>query len=200
MKKILIILAGGIFFSCKNIQQQEITKEPEPQLSKLEQLKRHRSDIPLDYVDLSNENLTEMPYLGDYTIKSLNLSHNQIEKLVFPFLPKELERLDISYNSLKIVLMASNMKYPTDEINLSHNQINFIQIGFPIRKLIASYNDIKELHIEVDKMEFLDVSHNSNFDNVVWFNPEKIDTILYDFTLKNKPLIIKPIPSPHIIK
>lgn len=89
MKHIVFLILVGIFFSCKNIQQQEIIKEPEPQLSKLKQLKKHRSDIPLDYVDLSNENLTEIPYSGDYTVKSLNLSHNQIEKLIFPFLPKD---------------------------------------------------------------------------------------------------------------
>ena len=33
----------------------------------------------IDYVDLSNDGLTEVPHLSMYDIKNLNLSHNQIK-------------------------------------------------------------------------------------------------------------------------
>lgn len=197
MKNLLFIILAGVVCSCKNIQKQEIDIENQ-KLSKLELLKQHRPDIPLDSVDLSNENLSEIPYLGNYTIKYLDLSHNNIEKLTFSFLPKGLKKLDISNNSLSSVFMVDNMIFPTDEIVLSHNQINFAKILSPIRKLQISHNELEELYVETKKMEYLDVSHNLNFNNVVWFNPEKIDTILYDFTLNNKPLIIKPIPMGQI--
>lgn len=78
MKTFYLIILAGVFFSCKNTENQQVKKEEIQKLSKLEQLKKHRSDIPLDYVDLSGENLSEIPYLGDYTIKSLNLSNNSI--------------------------------------------------------------------------------------------------------------------------
>lgn len=92
--------------------------------------------------------------------------------------------------------MADNMNYPTDEIILSHNQISYANVSKSIRKLVISHNELEELYVEVKNMEYLDVSHNPNFNNVVWFNPKDIDTVLYDFTLNNKPLIIKPIPKP----
>ncbi|MDO4729347.1 MAG: hypothetical protein Q4B43_10155 [Bacteroidota bacterium] len=187
MKKILIILAGFLF-SCKNIQQQEITKESEPQLSKLEQLKKHRSDIPLDYIGLSNENLTEMPYLGDYTIKSLNLSHNQIDKLIWAFLPKGIQKLDMSYNSLTIIRGYKNIDYPMKELNVANNNITYISSYSPITRLIATNNNIEEIRFNIQNTTYLDILNNPNFNYNVYFDPNEIDTLLSDKPLK----IIKP--------
>ena len=142
MNRIYIFLIVLMAFSCTGTGQRkhaeiEIVEVEKP--SKLEQLLLLPRDSVMDYYDLSNDSITDFPDLSDYTIKSLDLSHNQLDTVIVDFLPKEIVTLNLSNNLLRNILrlefdhkkelalteeMKLYEKTMLREIDLSHNRVN----------------------------------------------------------------------------
>lgn len=191
-------------FSCTGKGQR---KQPESEiveekkLSKLELLMLLPRDSVMVYYDLSNDSISEFPDLSDYTIKSLDLSHNLLDTVIVNYLPKGIIILDLSYNYFcKIFKLKIDDDWRPDwkklyeettlrEINLSHNKLTGIDIGFPLRKIVVSYNDITYIDFSHFNIEYLDISNNPNLSNVVQFDPYVIDTIIRDNIANDKELV-----------
>lgn len=204
MNKIYIFLIVLLSFSCTGKGQR---KQPESEiveekkLSKLELLMLLPRDSVMVYYDLSNDSISEFPDLSDYTIKSLDLSHNLLDTVIVNYLPKGIIILDLSYNYFcKIFKLKIDDDWRPDwkklyeettlrEINLSHNKLTGIDIGFPLRKIVVSYNDITYIDFSHFNIEYLDISNNPNLSNVVQFDPYVIDTIIRDNIANDKELV-----------
>lgn len=188
-------------------QKTEATKE----LSKLEQLLTLPVDSEINFYDLSNDSIRDFPDLSGYTIKSLDLSHNAIDTLIADFLPKGIEKLDVSYNRFRssLVFYVDTNFIPLDEfekrndsttlreIDLSHNKLKRINMGFPLRKIIVSYNDLEYIDLNHKNIEYVDISYNPNLSNEVGFDPNKVDTVIYHNIANNKKLKYMAALPPH---
>ena len=213
MNRIYIFLIVLMAFSCTGTGQR---KQPgsevveEKKLSNLELLMLLPRDSVMDYYDLSNDSITDFPDLSDYTIKSLDLSYNLLDTVIVNYLPKGIIILDLSYNYFcKIFKLKIDDDWRPDwkklyeettlrEINLSHNKLTGIDIGFPLRKIIVSYNDITYTDFSHFNIEYLDISHNPNLSNVVQFAPNEIDTIIRHNIANDKALVPSNRDLPHI--
>ncbi len=213
MKKISIIIIALFLFSCVDNKKQvdKNNKKIEKKLSKLEQLMQFPKDTLLDYYDLSNDSISTFPNLSSYTIKSLNLSHNQLDTIDANYLPKGVVKLDLSYNNLEGIFdfwleeieqldvnvrLKLYKKHPLKELNISHNRLKGIGIFFELRKLIISYNDIAYMDFNQGGIEYIDISNNPHLSNVVVFDPAKVDTIIRDNIANNKRLMTSMENSP----
>ncbi|RNC64975.1 hypothetical protein D7D25_08740 [Proteiniphilum sp. X52] len=168
-------------------QQTESGKEP----GKLELLLTFPVDTVIDFYDLSNDSIREFPDLSVYTIKSLDLSHNEIDTFIVDFLPKGIEKLNLSNNLLRNFYILE-IKPPSNnlkEIDASHNRISSVSIGVPIRKINASHNELTSISFSHKNIEYVDVSYNPNLSNVVGFDPYKIDTVIHNNIANNRKLI-----------
>jgi len=200
-------------FSCtgkeqkKQFEKEVVEKET---LSKLEQLMLFPRDSVMVYYDLSNDSITDFPDLSDYTIKSLDLSHNLLDTVIVNYFPKEMLSLDLSNNLLNGFLW---LKIDDDErldwkklynettlreINLSHNNLSKILITFPLRKIVVSYNDMTYVEFNHGNIEYLDISNNPNLSNVIQFDPYVIDTIIRDNIANDKELVPSNLDLGHI--
>ena len=212
MKHTLTLFLIAFLFSCtgqKKQPQEELL--PEKKLSKLEQLMLLSKDSVIESYDLSNDSILEFPNLSDYTIKSLNLSHNLIDTTLPAYLPKEIEKLDLSYNLLNNIfdfqfeldsaledtlnkmdkynaLKKINRSHSIREINISHNNITGVYIKPDLEKIIATHNDLKDIQFSHRKIKYIDISNNSNLSNVVDFDPNVIDTVISNNIANNKRL------------
>ncbi|RNC63393.1 hypothetical protein D7D25_16805 [Proteiniphilum sp. X52] len=72
------------------------------------------------------------------------------------------------------------------EIIVSHNQISFVYIAEPIRKINASHYELTSTRFSHENIEYADVSYNPNLSNVVGFDPYKIDTVIHNNIANNK--------------
>ncbi|MBS9766951.1 MAG: hypothetical protein KGV44_05365 [Flavobacteriaceae bacterium] len=214
MKKISIIFIALLLFSCANNRKQidKTNKKVEKKLSKLEQLMQLPKDTILDYYDLSNDSISTFPNLSSYTIKSLNLSHNQLDTVNANYLPKGVVKLNLSHNMLEDrfefwLNKNENLDWKTQnklygkatikELDISHNKLKNVHIRFRLRRLITSYNDITHIYLSQRNLKYIDISNNPNLSNVVDFNPHKVDTIIRDNIANNKKLIFSvPLKQP----
>ncbi|RNC63394.1 hypothetical protein [Proteiniphilum sp. X52] len=192
MKKTYFVLISiAVLISCRenrkiSEQQTESGKEP----GKLELLLTFPVDTVIDFYDLSNDSIREFPDLSGYTIKSLDLSHNEIDTFIVDFLPAGIEKLNLSYNLLREVITPEIKPYNNlKEIDVSHNQISFVYIAEPIRKINASHNELTSISFSHKNIEYVDVSYNPNLSNVVGFDPYKIDTVIHNNIANNRKLI-----------
>ena len=154
-------------------------------LSKLENLYCVRPDSVMDYYDLSGDSLKEFPDLSMYVIRSLNLSHNQLNKLVPERLPLGLERLDMSHNLLKGELEVKKGSMPTlVELDLSYNRLLGIFIHESnLRRLILAHNNLCSNIVVTGKaLRYLDVSYNRLLSPNPDTFPHETDTILWEGT------------------
>lgn len=213
MKLAFTLILAILLFSCtgqKKHPQEEFF--PEKNLSKLEQLMLLPKDSVIKFYDLSNDSIMEFPDLSDYTIKSLDLSHNLIDTMMPTYLPRGVEKLDLSFNLLhdyfiyrfeldsiqkdalektdkfKVLLELHN-SHIMREINISHNNIMGIDIGAPLYKIIATHNDITFINFNHKNMQYIDISNNPNLSNVVGFDPSIIDTVISKNIANNKKLV-----------
>jgi len=207
MNKIYIFLIVLLSFSCTGTGQR---KQPESEiveekkLSKLELLILLPRDSVMDYYDLSNDSIADFPNLSDYTIKSLNLSHNQLDTVIVDYLPREIVTLNLSNNLLRNILRLNfdhkkelNLdekiklyeKTTIREIDFSHNRLTGISISFPLRKIVVSHNDITYVEFNHGNIEYLDISNNPNLSNVIQFDPYMIDTIIRHNIANDKELV-----------
>lgn len=215
MKAINIILLSLLFFYCTQTSGNKQTEEEivEVKLTKLEELLLLPTDTVMDYYDLSNDSIIDFPNLSDYTIKSLDLSYNQLDTVIVDFLPKGIITLNLSHNSFCEIFrfiidpqwqlhFDERKKMYEDatirEIDLSHNKLTGIDIGFPLRKIVVSHNDIIYTDFSHGNIEYLDISHNPNLSNVVQFDPNVIDTIIRNNIANDKELIPSNRILPHI--
>jgi len=216
MNKICIFLIFLLSLSCTGTGQR---KQPESEiveekkLSKLELLMLLPRDSVMDYYGLSKDSITDFPNLSDYTIKSLDLSYNRLETVIVDYLPKEIvtlnlsnnlfrnffrfsidDKLDLPYSEKKKLYHKSTIR----EIDLSHNSLTRVLIGYPLRKLILSYNDMTYVEFSHFNIEYLDISNNPNLSNVVQFAPNEIDTIIRHNIANDKALVPSNRDLPHI--
>ena len=203
MNKIYILLIVLLSFSCTGTgQRKQLESEvvEEKTLSKLEKLMLLSQDSVMVHYDLSNDSISVFPDLSEYTIKSLNLSHNQLDTAIVNYLPKGIIHLNLSFNYFcKIFKLRIDDEWRPEwkklyeettlrEVDLSHNRLTGIDIGFPLRKIDISFNDITYINFNHGNIEFIDISHNPNLTNVVGFDPQMVDTIIRNNIANDKKL------------
>ncbi len=193
MKKIcFLLLLIAVLISCrenKKISEQKTESDKEP--SKLELLLTLPIDSVIDFYDLSNDSIREFPDLSGYTIKSLDLSHNEMDTFIVDFLPTGIEKLNLSNNLLKnLYILKIKPPYKNlKEIDVSQNRISSVSIGVPVRKINASHNDLNNISFSHRNIEYVDISYNPHLSNVVGFDPYKIDTVIFNNIANDKKLI-----------
>ena len=214
MNRLFLVLAVSLSLACNEpqkkvvsaVQQQKVQKSVKVKqgnnvrkISKLEKLRRLPKGSVISCCVLSNDNIRSFPNLSAYTIKSLNLSHNQLDTIILTHLPKGLVKLDLSYNhfekDIRLYFPKSDKakqkghgRYPLKEIDLSHNQIKRISIGIPLRKIVVSHNHLTFINFSHGNIQYVDISYNPNLSNEVDFVPEEVDTILREGISNDKPL------------
>ncbi|MDO5637299.1 MAG: hypothetical protein Q4G18_08620 [Myroides sp.] len=135
-------------------------------------------DSVYQYVDLSNDSITKFPDLSDYTIRSLNISHNLLDTLIISYLPKEIGKLDLSWNCFEKTFLYRDNGIKLKELNLSNNFLERVDIGETINRIIISYNNITYINLYHKDIHYFDISYNPNLSNVVNFTPSLIDTVI----------------------
>ena len=185
---ILIIL---LFASClknKNSDDENVT---DIRLSKLEQLMLIPQDSVLDYLDLSNDSILEIPDLSSFRIRSLNLSYNKIDTLIVTSLPKDIEELDVSHNCLKSILYISHNDIPTlKRLDLSDNQLEEFESSCSLlNKLDLSNNNLIKISLIDGNLEYIDISSNPRLSNIVDFPHQYIDTVICHNIANDEPVV-----------
>lgn len=205
MKKLsYILLVSFLLLSCrienkKDAIQQLSVKE----LTKLEKLSLLSPDSVIDYFDLSGDSIVNFPDLSAFNIKSLDLSYNLLDTIIPYFLPKGVEKLNLSHNQYSgYVLIKKNTIPILKELDMSYNQLHKIDIGEPLYRISLSHNDLSSVCLNHKNIQYLDISYNSNMSERVCFNPAKIDTIVREGVADGKRLLAPnapPLPHPTFI-
>lgn len=190
MKKVyftfLLFLFSCQFGSKNGIVESTSVKES----TKLEQLLALSVDSVIATCDLSNDSIVDFPDLSAYSIKTLDLSGNLLDTIIPRFLPKKLEKLNLSHNQYSGWLKIKKNSFSTlKELNLSYNKLKRIYVSDPLYRIILSYNDLTDVDVNHKNIQYLDVSYNSNMSERVTFNPTIIDTIIREGVANGKPLI-----------
>ena len=159
-------------------------------MTKLERLYLLSHDSILQSYDLSNDSITHFPNLSKYTINNLDLSGNLLDTIIPRFLPKKLEKLNLSHNQYSGWLKIEKNSFSTlKELNISYNKLKRIYVSDPLYRIILCYNDLTDVDINHKNIQYLDISYNSNMSERVTFNPTMIDTIIREGIANGKPLI-----------
>lgn len=188
---ICILLFSPFLLSCRmgirnESGKQSLTKE----LTKLEKLFWLPYDSVMVYYDLSNDNIENFPNLSAFTIKSLDLSHNLLDTINPLFLPKGLEKLNLSHNLYcGFILIRKNTIPYLKELDISHNALNRIDIAPPLYRINVSYNDLNVIDLNHKNIQYLDISYNSDISERVSFEPLWIDTLVRDGVADGKRLL-----------
>ena len=157
-------------------------------LSKLEQLYCVRPDSVMDCYDLSGDSLTAFPDLSRYVIRSLDLSHNQLDTFVPQYLPTGLEKLNLSYNRLEGRLEIGEKDIPTlEELDVSHNSLLEFICEKELHRLVLAHNML-DYNVRVWVSQYLDVSYNTYFCPHVIFDSSYTDTIVSEGLADKEPL------------
>ena len=146
------------------------------ELTKLEQLFLLPQDSIMVEYDLSNDCIVSFPDLSSYTIKTLNLSNNLLDTFIAAYLPKELEKLNLSHNRYRGILNIEEFIPDLQELDISYNKLRTIEVGKPLYRLILSHNDFGVILLNHKNLRYLDVSYNSRLTQEVSFEPTQIDT------------------------
>lgn len=170
----------------KESSKQPLTKE----LTKLKKLFLLPYDSVMVHYDLSNDNVENFPNLSAFTIKSLDLSHNLLDTINPLFLPKGLEKLNLSHNLYcGFILIRKNTIPYLKELDISHNALNRIDIAPPLYRINVSYNDLNVIDLNHKNIQYLDISYNSDISERVSFEPLWIDTLVRDGVVDGKRLL-----------
>ncbi|WP_302121260.1 hypothetical protein [Bacteroides caecimuris] len=191
MKNIIYILLVSFLLSCGMMSKKEaIDQLPTNELTKLETLFLLPYDSVMDYYDLSNDSIVNFPDLSAFTIKSLDLSHNLLDTINPLFLPKGLEKLNLSHNLYcGFILIRKNTIPYLKELDMSHNALNRIDISPPLYRINVSYNDLAIIDLNHKNIQYLDISYNSDISERVSFEPLWIDTLVRDGVADGKRLL-----------
>lgn len=167
----------------------ELSQE-EIKLTKLEKLLLLPQDSLIFSYDLSNDSLRTFPDLSAYTIKTLDLSGNMLDTIIPHYLPKGLDKLNLSHNKYRGQLrILENSMHTLKELDISYNALKTIYVGEPLCRIIVSHNDLVEVDINHRHIQYLDISYNSNMSERVTFSPERIDTIIREGVADGKQLV-----------
>ena len=179
---ICILLFSPFLLSCRMGIRNESGKQPlTKELTKLEKLFWLPYDSVMVYYDLSNDNIENFPNLSAFTIKSLDLSHNLLDTINPLFLPKGLEKLNLSHNLYcGFILIRKNTIPYLKELDISHNALNRIDIAPPLYRINVSYNDLNVIDLNHKNIQYLDR---------VSFEPLWIDTLVRDGVADGKRLL-----------
>ena len=188
---ICILLFSPFLLSCRMGIRNESGKQPlTKELTKLEKLFWLPYDSVMVYYDLSNDNIENFPNLSAFTIKSLDLSHNLLDTINPLFLPKGLEKLNLSHNLYcGFILIRKNTIPYLKELDISHNALNRIDIAPPLYRINVSYNDLNVIDLNHKNIQYLDISYNSDISERVSFEPLCIDTLVRDGVADGKRLL-----------
>lgn len=188
---ICILLLSPFLLSCRMGIRNESGKQPlTKELTKLEKLFWLPYDSVMVYYDLSNDNIENFPNLSAFTIKSLDLSHNLLDTINPLFLPKGLEKLNLSHNLYcGFILIRKNTIPYLKELDISHNALNRIDIAPPLYRINVSYNDLNVIDLNHKNIQYLDISYNSDISERVSFEPLWIDTLVRDGVADGKRLL-----------
>lgn len=188
---ICILLFSPFLLSCRMGIRNESGKQPlTKKLTKLEKLFWLPYDSVMVYYDLSNDNIENFPNLSAFTIKSLDLSHNLLDTINPLFLPKGLEKLNLSHNLYcGFILIRKNTIPYLKELDISHNALNRIDIAPPLYRINVSYNDLNVIDLNHKNIQYLDISYNSDISERVSFEPLWIDTLVRDGVADGKRLL-----------
>ena len=188
---ICILLFSPFLLSCRMGIRNESGKQPlTKELTKLEKLFWLPYDSVMVYYDLSNDNIENFPNLSAFTIKSLDLSHNLLDTINQLFLPKGLEKLNLSHNLYcGFILIRKNTIPYLKELDISHNALNRIDIAPPLYRINVSYNDLNVIDLNHKNIQYLDISYNSDISERVSFEPLWIDTLVRDGVADGKRLL-----------
>ena len=188
---ICILLFSPFLLSCRMGIRNESGKQPlTKELTKLEKLFLLPYDSVMVYYDLSNDNIENFPNLSAFTIKSLDLSHNLLDTINPLFLPKGLEKLNLSHNLYcGFILIKKNTIPYLKELDMSHNALNRIDIAPPLYRINVSYNDLDNIDMNHKNLQYLDISYNSDISERVSFEPLWIDTLVRDGVADGKRLL-----------
>lgn len=167
----------------------ELSQE-EIKLTKLEKLLLLPQDSLIFSYDLSNDSLRTFPDLSAYAIKTLDLSGNMLDTIIPHYLPKGLDKLNLSHNKYRGQLrILENSMHTLKELDISYNALKTIYVGEPLYRIIVSHNDLVEVDINHRHIQYLDISYNSNMSERVTFSPERIDTIIREGVADGKQLV-----------
>ena len=188
---ICILLFSPFLLSCRMGIRNESGKQPlTKELTKLEKLFWLPYVSVMVYYDLSNDNIENFPNLSAFTIKSLDLSHNLLDTINPLFLPKGLEKLNLSHNLYcGFILIRKNTIPYLKELDISHNALNRIDIAPPLYRINVSYNDLNVIDLNHKNIQYLDISYNSDISERVSFEPLWIDTLVRDGVADGKRLL-----------
>ena len=188
---ICILLFSPFLLSCRMGIRNESGKQPlTKELTKLEKLFWLPYDSVMVYYDLSNDNIENFPNLSAFTIKSLDLSYNLLDTINPLFLPKGLEKLNLSHNLYcGFILIRKNTIPYLKELDISHNALNRIDIAPPLYRINVSYNDLNVIDLNHKNIQYLDISYNSDISERVSFEPLWIDTLVRDGVADGKRLL-----------
>lgn len=113
-----IIFFALLLLSCNSGSNKR--KAEVERFTKLEEFLLLPFDSVMNMYDLSNDSIVDFPDLSSYTIKSLNLSGNLLDTIIPHFLPKGLERLNLSNNKYKGSVNIRRYTIPSlKEVDLS---------------------------------------------------------------------------------
>ncbi|WP_294479248.1 hypothetical protein [uncultured Bacteroides sp.] len=129
--------------------------------------------------DLSNDSIMDFPNLSAYTIKALDLSGNKLDTIIPHYLPKGLERLNLSNNRYKGYINIRRYTIPfLKEVDLSNNSLDSIRITEPLYRILLAHNNLVSIGLNQKNVQYLDVSYNVHLNRFVRFEPTLIDTVI----------------------
>jgi hypothetical protein len=159
------------------------------ELSKLERLRLLPVDSIINVYDLSNDSIEYFPDLSAYTIKSLNFSCNLLDSIKPHYLPKGLEKLNLSHNQFfGDIFIKKTKDFALKELDMSYNEISTFRTTATLFRILLAHNDLGDLSFDFLTTHYLDISYNYNIGEVVQFNPHEIDTLISDGVANGKRL------------
>lgn len=175
-----ILLVPFFLLSCSGENKKDTIASPHvKQQIKLEKLFLLPHDSVMNHCDLSNDSIVHFPDLSSFTIKFLDLSYNLLDSIKPYFLPKGLERLNLSHNLYRgFVVIEKDVIPSLKELDMSYNALNKINICQPLFRIILSNNDLKYVNLNHKNIQYLDISYNSTMSDKVSFEPLWIDTVV----------------------
>lgn len=151
-------------------------------------------------LDLSNNELNNLPQLSDLALEEIDVSHNYIggyaDSVRTHLYNPLLKKLNISNNRISGVLRILDGNL--ESLTISNNIINSVFIYTPLKELYATQNQLEEFYVPSTYLEYQDVSDNKKLSNQ-WLidKPAKRTTIITDLSLESITFNQKKLPQLH---
>lgn len=215
--KYILFLTTILLLSCKKNENLKNSIEViEETKSVTEILGTLNKKDTITFLDLSNKKIDSLPDLSEYIIIKLDLSNNNLDSISAEKLPKGIKTLIATNNQIKsfkslnyegFLMKYKNSNLNLEEIDLSFNKLENISIAVSDAKLHGKACNLKKVNVSNNNLntisfggdlKYLDISNNPKIMPDVFFEVEKIDTLIQN----NNPYKIKtkriPKPGPII--